>query len=208
MSTRKSITPGDVFGRLTVLSEAPRRGYKRYWICQCSCGSSPKEIYHNHLAMLTKSCGCLRRETAAVTGKNRAVHDKSSTSEYQAWRCMWQRCTDPNGLQYLSYKDRAPPERWRDFRVFFKDMGPRPSLDCSIERVDNSKSYGPDNCVWATSKEQARNTKNNVNIEYQGRIQCIAAWAEEYGMKYSTLYDRLVARNLPIEKALNTKVGN
>lgn len=204
MSTRKFITPGDVFGRLTVLSEAPRRKHYRYWLCQCSCGSAPKAIYHYHLGAASNSCGCLRKETSSATGKQQIAQGKSFSPEYRVWYNMWKRCTDPKDRRYLAYKDRAPPEIWRDFHAFFADMGPRPSPKHSIERVDNSKPYGPDNCIWATNKEQARNTNTNLNIEYQGRIKCTAAWAEEFKINYNTLRSRL-ARKWSIEKALTTK---
>ena len=211
MSTRKSITPGDVFGRLTVLSEAPRRGYSRYWLCQCSCGSLPKEIRYGSLGASSKSCGCLARELAAKRAvqsfKLNTTHGKVRTPEYAVWHSMWQRCTNLKNAKYESYKDRAPPEKWRAFQVFFADMGPRPSAKHSIERVDNDKPYGPDNCVWATSKDQSRNKSTNVKIEYQGRTKCVTAWAEEFKIKRTTLDSRLKA-GWSIEKALNTKVGN
>lgn len=209
MSTRKFITIsiGDVFGRLTVLSEAHRRGYSRYWLCQCSCGSAPKEIYQGNLGMPTKSCGCLVKEINAKKNLARSIHGKSHTPEYGVWLMMRGRCFNPNNSDvYKEYKDRAPPKAWDDFEIFFADMGPRPSPKHSIERVDNNKPYGPENCIWATRKVQNRNSNNNVNVEYQGRTQCIAAWAEEYNMKYSTLYRRLVTKNWPIEKALTKGV--
>ena len=207
MSTRDLITIsiGDVFGRLTVVAEAPRKLSWRYWLCQCSCGSPPKEVKQHEIGKKVKSCGCLRGEG----GKNKwQTHGKTGTAEHRIWKAMLSRCCNPNNIGYEDYRHRAPPEVWHDFEVFLADMGPRPSPKHSIERLDNSKPYGPDNCLWATSKEQARNSSHNINIEYRGRSQCIAAWAEEYGMKYSTLYCRLATRKWPIEKALNTKVGN
>ena len=212
MSTRKFITIsiGDVFGRLTVVAEAPQRGYRRYWLCQCSCGSPAKEVRGSHLSFAqVKSCGCLVKELSAKsavhTGKLNTTHGKSKTKEYRIWNGMWQRCTNPNQMSYQDYKNRTPPDAWKDFEVFLTDMRPRPSSKHSIERVDNDKPYGPDNCVWATIEKQSHNRSSNVNIEYQGRSQCIAAWAEEYGIAYRTMYYRLVTRKWSIEKALNTK---
>ena len=202
---RRTVAPGEIFGRLTVLSEAPRRKHGRYWLCQCSCGSPPKEIHHYHLGVASNSCGCLRKETSSATGKHQIAQGKSSSPEYRVWYNMWKRCTDPKNIRYLGYKDRAPPEIWGDFHVFFDDMGARPSPKHSIERVDNSKPYGPDNCIWATNKEQARNTNTNLNIAYQGDVKCLSAWAEEYNIKAPTLRARLV-RGWSIEKALTTKV--
>lgn len=209
MSTRKSITIsiGDVFGRLTVLSEAPRRAGYRYWLCQCICGSPPKEIRQNSLGMQTKSCGCLGQEVRAANGSKNRTHGRSKTLEYGVWNTMWQRCTNPNNPYYELYKDKVPPASWKSFETFFADMGPRPSASHSIERVDNDKPYGPENCVWATLKEQSRNKSTNVNIEYQGRINCMSAWAEEFNLSTGTLWSRLRIAGWPIEKALTTKVG-
>lgn len=206
MSTRKFITPGDVFGRLTVLSEAPRRKHYRYWLCQCICGSPPKEIQQCHLGASSNSCGCLRKEVGAANGRKSLIHGKHNTPEYQVWRDMWQRCTNAKNTGYKRYKDRTPPDEWKDFQVFLADMGPRPSPKHSIERLDNDKPYGPANCLWATRKQQSRNTSTNINIEYQGRTLCIAAWAEEFKVKRATLDYRLKA-GWSIDQALTTKVG-
>lgn len=179
---RRTVTPGEIFGRLTVLSEAPRRKHFRYWLCQCSCGSSPKEVRHYDIGMSTKSCGCLQVESIQKLHRQNTTHGKSKTSEYVVWQTMWARCTNPENKDYKRYKDRTPPEKWRDFQAFFADMGPRPSAKHSIERIDNDKPYGPDNCIWATIREQSRNRSTNVNIEYQGRTNCMSVWAEEFNL--------------------------
>ena len=205
MSTRNLITPGDVFGRLTILSEAPRRSSHRYWVCQCSCGSAPKQIGQSNLFRITRSCGCLAKESRELYSKLRITHGKTKTPEYKIWEGIRSRCSNKNVHNYDKYKDRAPVESWEDFEVFLRDMGLRPSPNHSIERVKNDLPYGPENCVWATAKEQSRNRPGfNVNIEYQGRTQCIAAWAEEFKIKRTTLDYRLKA-GWSIEKALTTK---
>lgn len=211
MSIRNSITIGQAFSRLTVIAEAPRRKHQRYWLCQCSCGSLPKEIRQDSLGSAVKSCGCLRKEvasnSAARTGKLNKTHGKSRTPEYRIWDGMWQRCTNPRNASYESYKERTPPKEWLSFEVFIADMGLRPSPKHSIERVNNYLSYGPDNCKWVEAKEQLRNTSANVNLTYNGKTQCLAAWVEELGISYGTLHYRLKV-GWPIEKALTTKGRN
>lgn len=198
---RRTAAVGEIFGRLTVISEAPRRGYEKYWLCQCICGSPPKEIRSVSLGKGTKSCGCLAGENRKALSEANTTHGKSKTPEYKTWELMWYRCTNPNNPDYEDYKNRKPPTRWRDFSIFLSDMGLKPTARHSIERVDNALPYGPDNCVWATPKEQSRNRSEfNRNIEYQGRVQCIAAWAEELGMQYETLLYRFNA-GWPVEKA-------
>ena len=75
----------------------------------------------------------------------------------------------------------------------------------TIERIDGNKGYSPDNFRWATYKEQANNTRQNVFITYNGKTQTIAQWAEETGIKYATLYMRVNKLHWDIKRALTTK---
>lgn len=127
---RRAIAVGEIFGRLTVISEAPKRGKRRYFLCQCSCGSPVKEVRRDSIGSHTLSCGCLQKEiaieSATKTGKLNTRHGKSTTPEYQAWQNMWIRCTDPRSLDYNGYNSRTPPDEWQNFEVFLADMGSRP----------------------------------------------------------------------------------
>lgn len=102
------------------------------------------------------------------------------------------------------YNKRGICERWigeDGYINFLNDMGERP-VGCSIERIDNNIGYYPDNCKWATMKEQENNRSNNNKIEYQGEIKTISQWAEQYGMSHQTLRHRLDKQGMTIEKAL------
>jgi len=83
---------------------------------------------------------------------------------------MIQRCTNPNHAWYNTYKNfyYSP---WGDFVQFILDMGERPP-DTSLDRVDNTKGYSPDNCRWATKKQQRRNTsKCFLSVEEANKIR-------------------------------------
>jgi hypothetical protein len=69
-------------------------------------------------------------------------------------------------------------------------MGERPSRDFSIDRIDNSKGYSPENCRWATRDEQARNTRRVVLFEYNGQLKCLAEWCEVSGIPHATVRTR------------------
>lgn len=78
---------------------------------------------------------------------------------------MRQRCNNPRNAQYKDYGGRGIlvcPE-WDDFAVFYSDMGPRPSSDLTLERLNNEQGYCKENCVWATREAQANNSRRNKN---------------------------------------------
>lgn len=127
------------------------------------------------------------------------IHGESPTSrhrpspEYVVWQGMRRRCNDENADDYQRYGGRGINvcERWNDFRAFLKDMGRRPSRRHQIERKENDVGYEPDNCVWATAKENARNRSSNRLITYADRTQCLTAWAEEIGCSPAALKARI-----------------
>lgn len=124
----------------------------------------------------------------------RFVHGKWETPEYEAYHGMIRRCYNSNHATYSDYGGRGITvcHRWREsFLSFYEDMGERPSKNHSIDRIDNDGNYEPSNCRWATPKEQQYNTRRNLLLEFNNKKQCLAAWAEEIGIKYPTLYSRL-----------------
>lgn len=121
----------------------------------------------------------------------------SHTPEYRIWAGMLQRCQNQKRESYKNYGARGIEvcERWKKFSNFIKDMGPRPSAAYSIERLENSEGYEPDNCVWATGIIQGRNRRNNVRISLDGRTQTLSAWAER-GITIKKLFNDVVAERL------------
>ncbi len=155
----------------------------------------------------TTSCGCFRRE---VSSRRMTTHGASpvdgKTAEYNLWCTMRQRCNDPAARSYPRYGGRGIQVcvRWNDFAAFLADMGPRPSPNHQIERVDNDGPYAPDNCRWATAREQANNRRTNHTLTYTGRTQTIAEWARETGLSQSSIEQRLRVLRWPVEWALTT----
>jgi hypothetical protein len=106
---------------------------------------------------------------------------------------MLQRCTNPRSQAYKDYGGRGITVclRWQSFEAFYHDMGARPSQRHTLERKDNNDGYTETNTIWAERTEQARNKRNNHIVTFNGRTQCLAAWAEEYNIKVHTLLKRL-----------------
>jgi hypothetical protein len=183
---------GRRFGRLIVLSIAPKTTRMLKWNVRCDCGSE-RVVYGCHLkAGNTVSCGC-----KAASQKTRLRHGHWSgrrpTPEHATWAAMIQRCTNPKAPHYERYGGRgiAVCERWLVFENFFADMGKRPSPKHSIDRKDNDGNYEPDNCRWATKLEQMRNTSVTRYLTHNGQTRPIGDWADEVGIAVRAIAKRL-----------------
>ena len=128
------------------------------------------------------------------------------------WAMMIRRCVDPSLKDWDIYGGRPGNpvtvcERWLSYQNFVEDMPPRPSMGHSIDRIDGTKGYEPGNVKWSTATEQARNMNTNIHFEHDGLKLTLAAWAEKIGMKYLTLYSRVVTRKMPFAEAIAAPVG-
>lgn len=105
--------------------------------------------------------------------------------EYIIWQGMLSRCRYPKHIEYHNYGGRGITvcERWKDFALFYADMGPRPSNKHSIDRIDFNGNYEPSNCRWVDSKEQARNKSRCVSVVRSDgvRFRTIVEAAESVG---------------------------
>jgi hypothetical protein len=174
---------GRVFGRWTVLGrDLERKSRFTYWICRCSCPAQPvKSIQGTALRTGSSlSCGCYRAERVSEA---KTRHGMNKTPLHNAWMAMIQRCEDTNYWAYAAYGGRGIKvcERWRGsegFAQFLADMGERPAGNYSIDRIDNDGDYRPDNCRWATKKEQARNRRNTLFITLEGKTRTVTDWVQ------------------------------
>lgn len=202
MAYRKDLT-GQRFGRMAVVEFAGQDSRRRsLWLCRCDCGNT-KVVQGYSLGKYTVSCGCLQRETASKTFKK---HGQRKSRLYNIWIGIKDRCNnETNGMYYLyGARGISVCEEWEhDFQAFFDwsmANGYREGL--SLDRRDNYGPYSPENCRWATQKEQQNNRRNNRVVEHNGKSQTIAAWAEEIGINYGTLYKRVVLLGWDLERAL------
>jgi hypothetical protein len=112
---------------------------------------------------------------------------------YSSWKGMLTRCYNKNLPYYRLYGGRGicVCKKWHEFKNFLKDMGVRPPGKYSLDRIDNNGNYEPSNCRWATTVEQAQNTRRNKFLTYKGITVCKAEWARRLGIAHSTLRDVL-----------------
>lgn len=127
------------------------------------------------------------------------------TPEYRSWRAMRVRCENPNHIAYDRYGGAGITvcERWKDYSNFLADMGRRPSLDYTLDRIDNGKGYEPGNCRWADRKTQILNSRTSRKVTFRGVTLGVKDMAAKYGMSHQLLAHRL-KRGMTLEQALLT----
>ena len=183
---------GKKFGRLTVVSFDRLEKHKTYWKCSCDCGLTVIANGNNLRSGNTKSCGCLRRERTRDRGLQNKKHGEgheNMTRLYTIWCGMRQRCNNPNRDAFRLYggKGITVCKEWSDsylafrkwaFSSGYKEQPKETSFQeaLSIDRIDPSKGYCPENCRWITRSENtARANKNHKSrklIRGEGSQEC------------------------------------
>jgi len=206
---------GDRYGRLVIIKEVEPRICKTYKdrrvLCQCDCGNTNVVSFHQLRNGRISSCGCYRNELMSRIGKERLKYDKEKTSSklYSIWHGMKCRCNTTSSGAYGRYgaKGIAICAEWNDDFTSFYDWalshGYSPLL--TIDRIDGSKGYSPENCRWATIKQQMNNVKYNVVLKKGNESHTIAEWSEILGIKAHNLYQRKY-KGWDDERILNTPV--
>jgi len=165
---------GEKYNLLTVIEEVEPYIYEskkgrcvktRRYKCKCDCGNETVVRQGCLRNGDTKSCGCLHAQLAS---ERKTIHGQSHThvtKEYRTWQSMKNRCYNPNERSYKDYGAKGIevcPQWLNDFQQFYEDMGPAPSPQHSIERIDFKSNYEPSNCIWLETKYQAHNRSNNT----------------------------------------------
>jgi hypothetical protein len=143
-------------GTLTIMRRSTDR---RFWVAKCDCGAIVEVLSSKINEGNRKSCSvaCPIRESKRA---------RLNTPTFLSWRGIFARCENPNATGYRNYGGRGIRvcDRWRDFEDFVADVGERPSMGHSLDRIDVNGHYEPGNCRWATHTDQARNRRNALAI--------------------------------------------
>jgi hypothetical protein len=115
---------------------------------------------------------------------------------------MIHRCENPADLSYAEYGGRGISvcERWKKFDAFWKDMGESYFDGAQIDRKDNNAGYSPENCQWATPKENSRNRRNSRFISRGGQTHTLEGWREE--LSSLSFNDALKRLGISLERAI------
>lgn len=214
---RQPIPFGKRFGRLIVLRESHRKNCCTFVECRCDCGTVKVVCLDEMKRAGVLSCGCLHRENAGELCIRRNMrHGMRRTRFYKIWQQMTQRCRNPRSTDFALYGGRGIVvcERWKLFKNFLDDMhasylehaAAHGEQRTSIDRIDTNKNYELANCRWATPLRQVRNRRVTKRLEWNGRTQPLIDWAEELGLPYDTLKQRIRLGWTP-ERALTTAVN-
>lgn len=149
----------------------------------------------------------------SYVGRNQSdMHGMRRTPEYEAWRGMKRRCYKPSCSKYEQYGGRGISvcERWRhSFDAFIADMGPKPSPDMSLDRINVDGDYEPSNCRWADPNTQMRNRTDSILVEWNGKIVHILDVPRHPSISEKNLRKRIRARGWSAKDAVSipAKVG-
>lgn len=199
----KALPLADRYGFLTVLGRAKGGVH-----CRCDCGRESFPKVQSVRSGVTKSCG-----KCGVLKRRVNPHPNWRSAEYGVWVGLKRRCLDPRVTAYRDYGGRGITvcEAWlrgadglKPFETFKRDMGPRPSSRHSIDRIDNTKGYSPENCRWATDKEQSRNRRGNLLVTYRGETLCLSEMCEKHGKPVDRVWQRLHLFGWTIVDAMET----
>jgi hypothetical protein len=156
----------------------------------------------------------LLRALTVPKGERPSVEKPERTRLFPVWLMMVGRCHDPKHRRFKDYGARGISvcQRWREsFADFYEDIiagiGPRPSKQYSIDRIEGSLGYEPDNIRWATWTEQNRNRRNTRLYVLYGQERTLAEWSDLAGMPYLRVKQRVLTYKWPLEEALGTPVG-
>lgn len=191
---------GQRFGRYTAICRAddyvlPCGRHKTMWTCKCDCGNVKNVLSDSLISGHVVSCGCyLKENTRARMKTHGATLNGKPTRLYKVWDGMKARCYNKNKTYYPIYGGRGIKmcDEWHYSFEAFRDWALANGYDdtLTIDRIDVDGDYCPENCRWATIKEQSNNKRDNHYLTYNGETKTLTQWSEITGFSFSMLSTR------------------
>lgn len=166
---------------------------RRFSLVTCSyCGKTVE--MRADVAKRSQSCGCLKAIKSSKTALGLRTHKMTGTRLHKTWLGMKNRCRNKNDKSYPRYGGRGITvcDEWSVDFMKFHNWAQANGYDetKTIDRIDNNAGYSPENCRWADAKEQARNRRSNLSVEYKGETMTLVEVSELTGIEYGTLSRR------------------
>lgn len=180
---------GKTFNSLTAMNREANKGRATIWRWRCACGNESLAAADKVKSGHTQSCGCLWRKKCRKHGHGHDQNGKQ-TRTYKAWVNMRSRVAGVTEHYRRYYAGISVCERWEKFENFLSDMGECPE-GLSLDRRDGNRGYDPDNCRWATSKEQTVNSRRTIWVDCGGESLCLKEACKKSGVLYDTVLKRI-----------------
>jgi len=200
---------GQRFGRLVVIEESELRNSSGNvkWKCKCDCGNITFSNGYDLRKGVAQSCGCYNRD---LVKKDNPKYKRPLYYIYHSMKC---RCYNPNDRAFHNYGARGIKisDKWNTYEKFEEwalDKGYKKGL--WLDRINNDLDYSPDNCRWATPKEQQNNKRTNHYITINNDTKTIQEWAEISGIKPMTITRRIELgwKNEDLLKPVNARYSH
>ena len=151
----------------------------------------------------------MRHTIKGSKGRFTATHGMSQTREYKSWQSMKQRVLNPKSPDYPFYGKKGVkicPQWIDDFLQFLSDLGERPE-GMTLDRIDPTGDYTPENTRWNSPKGQAQNRRYNRKLSFNGETHCIEEWSRRMNIPSSLLHWRLSKGKWSVAKCLTEPVN-
>lgn len=187
---------GKRFGRLTVIKKAPKlKSNTTRWECKCDCGKIIQTTRTSLIKGESKSCGCLRKELS----KKRLLkiitkHNMSKARIYRIWQGIKERTSSCENIDKKYYYDKGITicNEWKNSFLSFYNWAIKNGYNenLTIDRINVNGNYEPNNCRWATIKEQNRNKTTTRYLTAYGKKLSMGEWHEILKIPFSTMVNR------------------